>query len=124
VRDAVRGGKLASAHDVSDGGLACALAEAALGAGIGCQVDLQHLRERGCTPEEALFGEGPGGFLISGEREKLEGLAKDGVAVLQLGKVGGDCVEIAAGDRSLTVDLDASGRAWNSLGERLDGAYR
>ena len=37
VRDAVRAGKLASAHDVSDGGLACALAESAIGGGIGCQ---------------------------------------------------------------------------------------
>ena len=63
VRDAVRAGKLASAHDVSDGGLACALAESAIGAGLGCRVDLQHLRERGCSPEEALFGEGSGGFL-------------------------------------------------------------
>jgi selenophosphate synthetase-related protein len=69
VREAVRAGKLASAHDVSDGGLACALAEAAIGSGLGCEVDLQHLRERGCSPEEALFGEGPGGFLVSGERE-------------------------------------------------------
>ena len=33
VRDAVRAGHLASAHDVSDGGLACALAECAIGGG-------------------------------------------------------------------------------------------
>ncbi|MEX0973369.1 MAG: phosphoribosylformylglycinamidine synthase subunit PurL [Solirubrobacterales bacterium] len=116
---AVRAGKLASAHDVSDGGLACALAEAAIGAGLGCEVDLQHLRERGCSPEEALFGEGPGGFLISGEREKLESLAGDGVAVLPLGRVGGEAIEIAAGDRSLTVPLAEAERAWRSLGERL-----
>ena len=80
VREAVRAGALASAHDVSDGGLACALAECAIGAGLGCRVDLQHLRERGCTPEEALFGEGAGGFVLSGERERLEALAADGVA--------------------------------------------
>ena len=67
VRDAVRAGKLSSAHDISDGGLSCALAESAIGSGIGCRVDLQPLRERGCSPEEALFGEGPGGFLLSGD---------------------------------------------------------
>jgi len=115
VRKAVRAGVLASAHDVSDGGLACALAEAAIGAGIGCQVDLQHLRERGCSPEEALFGEGSGGFVISGEREKLEALAGDGVAVIPLGKVGGDAIDVAAGDRSLTVPLAAAASAWHSL---------
>jgi len=120
VRDAVRAGKLASAHDVSDGGLACALAECAIGAGLGCEVDLQHLRERGCSPEEALFGEGPGGFLISGEREKLEALAGDGVAVLYLGKVGGGAIEIAAGDRSLSLPLAAAEAAWRSLGERFE----
>ncbi|HEY8810445.1 MAG TPA: AIR synthase related protein, partial [Solirubrobacterales bacterium] len=115
VRKAVRAGVLASAHDVSDGGLACALAEAAIGAGLGCQVDLQHLRERGCSPEEALFGEGPGGFVVSGGREKLEALAGDGVAVLMLGKVGGDSIEVAAGDRSLTVPVGEAERAWRSL---------
>jgi len=121
VRAAVRAGKVASVHDVSDGGLACALAEAAIGAGLGCGVDLQHLRERGCSPEEALFGEGPGGFLISGEAEKLESLAGEGVAVLHLGKVGGETIEIAAGDRSLSLPLSEAERAWRSLGAPLTG---
>jgi phosphoribosylformylglycinamidine synthase subunit PurL len=120
VREAARAGQLSSAHDVSDGGLACALAECAIGGGIGCRVDLQHLRERGCSPEEALFGEGAGGFLLSGEREALERLAGDGVAVLHLGAVGGETIEIAAGDRSLTVALGAAEGAWRSLHERLD----
>ncbi len=120
VRQAVRAGKLSSAHDISDGGLACALAESAIGAGLGCQVDLQHLRERGCSPEEALFGEGPGGFLVSGEREKLEALVGDGVEVLLLGKVSGDAIEIAAGDRSLSLPLANVTHAWESLAEQLD----
>jgi phosphoribosylformylglycinamidine synthase subunit PurL len=122
VREAVRAGKVASAHDVSDGGLASALAEGAIGAGRGCQVDLQHLRERGCSPDEALFGEGCGGFLISGDRTKLEALAGDGVEVLLLGKVGGDAIEIAAGERAIEVPIAAARRAWTSLGERVDAA--
>ncbi len=120
LRAAVRAGRVASAHDVSDGGLACALAECAIGSGLGCEVDLQHLRERGCSPEEALFGEGPGGFLVSGERERLEALAADGVELLPLGRVGGERIEIAAGDRSLEVALGDAERAWRSLAERLD----
>jgi phosphoribosylformylglycinamidine synthase subunit PurL len=110
VREAVRAGKLASAHDVSDGGLACALAESAIGGGLGCRVDLQPLRDRGCSPEEALFGEGAGGFLVSGERAALEEIG----AVL-LGEVGGEAIEIAAGDRSLSVPLASAERAWRSL---------
>ncbi|MEX2106868.1 MAG: AIR synthase-related protein, partial [Solirubrobacterales bacterium] len=110
VRDAVRAGKLASAHDVSDGGLACALAECAIGAGTGARADLQHLRDRGCTPEEALFGEGTGGFLVSGDRSTLEQLG-----AIMLGDVGGSSIEIAAGDRSLTVPLGDAESAWRSL---------
>jgi phosphoribosylformylglycinamidine synthase len=115
VREAVRAGGLSSAHDISDGGLACALAESAIGAGLGCRVDLQPLRERGCTPEEALFGEGPGGFVLSGDAGVLEALG----AVL-LGKIGGQEIEIAAGDRSLTLPLAEAERAWRSLAAQVD----
>jgi phosphoribosylformylglycinamidine synthase len=110
VRDAVRGGELASAHDVSDGGLACALAESAIGGGIGCRVDLQPLRDRGCLPEQALFGEGSGGFLVSGDRTVLEGLG-----ATYLGEVGGTTIEIAAGDRSIEIALGGAESAWRSL---------
>jgi phosphoribosylformylglycinamidine synthase len=115
VREAVRAGRLASAHDVSDGGLACALAESAIGAGLGCRVDLAPLRERGCSPEEALFGEGAGGFLLSGERGALEEIG--GVFI---GEVGGGGIEIAAGDRSIAVPLEEAERAWRSLPDRLE----
>jgi phosphoribosylformylglycinamidine synthase len=110
VREAVRAGKLSSAHDVSDGGLACALAESAIASGLGCQVDVAPLRNRGCSPEDALFGEGAGGFLLSGDAAALEELG-----ATALGRVGGTTIEIAAGDRSLTVGLVAVESAWRSL---------
>jgi phosphoribosylformylglycinamidine synthase len=116
VRDAVRAGKLASAHDVSDGGLACALAESAIAGNIGAEANLEPLRERGCTPEEALFGEGPGGFLVSGDQATLEEL---GAALL--GEVGGEAIEIAAGDRSLAVSLAEARDAWQSLPDQAEG---
>ena len=115
VRDAVRAGRVASAHDVSDGGLACALAECSIGAGLGCHADLQHLRERGCTPEEALFGEGPGGFVLSGDRAELEALG-----AMVIGTVGGTTIELAAGDRSLIVGLTDATEAWRSLDARAE----
>jgi phosphoribosylformylglycinamidine synthase II len=121
VRDAVRAGRLSSAHDVSDGGLAVALAEAAIaspGASLGCRVDLSPLLERGCSAEEALFGEGTGGFVVSGERSALESLAASGC--LLLGEVGGSQVELVAGDRDVTVGLDAAARAWRSLAATLE----
>jgi phosphoribosylformylglycinamidine synthase len=110
VRDAIRAGKLACAHDISDGGLACALAESSIGGGLGCRVDVQPLRDRGCSPEDALFGEGSGGFLVSGERAALEALG-----ATFLGEVGGTTIEIAAGDRSIVVGLGTAESAWRSL---------
>jgi len=56
----------------------------------------------------------PGSFLFSGERGALESLG----ATL-IGETGGATLEIAAGDRSLTLDLDALRSAWRSLGERF-----
>ncbi len=115
VRDAVRAGRVASAHDVSDGGLACALAECSIGAGLGLRADLQDLRERGCTPEEALFGEGPGGFVLSGDRAELEALG-----ALVIGEVGETTIELAAGDRSLIVGVTDATEAWRSLDARAE----
>ncbi len=67
VRDGVRAGTFSSAHDVSDGGLACALAECAILGGVGIRVDLDGLVElRGASGEACLFGEGPGGFAVAG----------------------------------------------------------
>jgi phosphoribosylformylglycinamidine synthase len=115
VRQAVRDGKLSSAHDIGDGGLTCALAESAIAGALGCRVDLQPLRERGCSPEEALFGEGPGGFLLSGNREALNALG----ATL-IGEVGGSTIEVAAGDRSFTVGVGTVESAWLSLSDSLE----
>ena len=110
VRDAVRAGKLSSVRDVSDGGLACALAESAIAGRVGCSVDVQPLRARGCSPEEALFGEASGGFLLSGDRAELEA-----IGAVTIGKTGGTTIEIAAGDRSFTVGLAGVESAWRSL---------
>ncbi len=67
VRGAVRSGHAVSAHDVSEGGLAVALAESCLAAGLGAEVTLD-----GPADDIALFGEGPGaGFVVSGREADL-----------------------------------------------------
>jgi len=119
VRDAARAGAVSSVHDVSDGGLACALAECAIGGGIGCRVDLLPLLERGCTPEEALFGEASGGFVVTGAAADLESLGGGEVAVLRIGETGGGEIAIGAGDAQLTVSVGDAGQAWSSLSDRL-----
>jgi phosphoribosylformylglycinamidine synthase len=66
VHDAMRQiaaeGLAESAHDLSDGGLAAALAEASFGpGGIGARVDLHS----DCSPQLLLFHEGPSRILVS-----------------------------------------------------------
>jgi len=72
---------LSLAHDAAEGGLAVALAEAAVVSGIGAEVHL---------PEDAaqLFGEGGGQAVIACPREHVDRL--EGVPLRKLGVVGGD----------------------------------
>jgi phosphoribosylformylglycinamidine (FGAM) synthase-like enzyme len=91
VRAAVRSGDLPTAHDVSEGGLACALAECCVAGGIGARISL-------AGDEAELFGEGPGGVIVAGPREAIEALQ----AAVVIGEVGGDALEIAG---ALSVPL-------------------
>jgi phosphoribosylformylglycinamidine synthase len=107
VRRAVREGQLASAHDISEGGLACAIAESAIGGELGCRVDdLSPLLQRGCSGHEALFGEASGGFLLSGARSALASLG-----AIVIGEVGGR--ELRIGE--LSLPLAEAERAWRCL---------
>jgi len=93
VREGVRSGALASAHDVAEGGLAVALAECCLAGGVGAEVEL----ERG--GEALLFGEGAGGFLVSGSEDALAELAAR-VHARVLGTVGGERLRVVSAHAS------------------------
>jgi phosphoribosylformylglycinamidine (FGAM) synthase-like enzyme len=126
VSEGVRSGRLTAAHDMSDGGLACALAEMAIAGGAGAQLDLDPLIElRGCSGETALFGEGPGGFLLAAAAEELDALSEraagTGVDVLRLGQAGGKRLEIAAAEHDVSVALGDAETAWRSLDLALQG---
>jgi phosphoribosylformylglycinamidine (FGAM) synthase-like enzyme len=86
LRAAARAGDLASVHDISEGGLACALAECCIEGRLGARVDPPR-------SEEELFGEAPGGAIVSGPRAALEAI--EGAAVI--GEVGGDALSFAGG---------------------------
>ena len=124
VREAVREGGISAAHDVSDGGFACALAEMAIAGGIGAEVDLDDLVElRGGSGETCLFGEGAGGIVLaiseSDVAPLLERAGAAGVEAIELGSVGGDRIEIAAAERDVSVAVADAQRAWRSLADAL-----
>jgi phosphoribosylformylglycinamidine synthase len=110
VRDAVRAGELSSAHDIAEGGLLVAVAESCLAGGIGAALDLGPSDDP-CTH---LYGEGAGGFVVSGPRAALDGLAER-VPLDVLGTVGGDGLEVAIGEWHFAAGLSELREANSAL---------
>jgi phosphoribosylformylglycinamidine synthase len=108
VREAVRDGLVASAHDISEGGLAVALAECCIAGGIGASVKLDS--------EELLFGEGAGGVVVSGPPETMDQLAERAAesGFSWLGQVGGNRLVAAASDARLSISVDRLTTAFES----------
>jgi phosphoribosylformylglycinamidine synthase len=136
VREAVRSGALSSAHDIAEGGLAVALAECCLGGDFGARVSLgeeffgaegadatgREAGGSGISPDSAvaLFGEGSGGFLVSGGEDALRALGAS-VPMWTLGSVGGDVLRIEcltrAGGELIELSLSDLDQAHGALAE-------
>jgi phosphoribosylformylglycinamidine synthase len=122
VLELARSRVLRSAHDVSDGGLAVALAECcAIGRDpVGARIDLTPLLS-GAGPIDAfavLFSEAPSRVVVSAEpgaaARVLEAAATAGVPAVALGETGGGALVIHAPplhDVSVSVDEIGSRRA-------------
>ncbi|HYJ00050.1 MAG TPA: phosphoribosylformylglycinamidine synthase subunit PurL [Thermoleophilaceae bacterium] len=115
VRDAVRAGDLASAHDMAEGGVLVAIAESCLAGGIGATLDFFGGDDATYAElEPYLFGEAVGGFIVSGPRDAIDRLAER-VPTDVFGSVGGDRLELPVGDRRLSVSLDELRMAHSAL---------
>jgi phosphoribosylformylglycinamidine synthase len=112
VRDAVRSGALSSAHDIAEGGLATALAECCLDGGLGAEVVLAET----VKPLRALFGEAPGGYVVSGDYAALRALGER-VELVIIGSVSGNQLTIVAGEARIELGLGALREAHGALRE-------
>ncbi|MGA9352846.1 MAG: phosphoribosylformylglycinamidine synthase subunit PurL [Terriglobales bacterium] len=96
----IQAGLVDSAHDCADGGLAVALVECALPAGIGARVNLAG---KGLPPEFRLFGEDASRVLLSCDPvhlPRIKQVAEDfGVKADTLGETGGERLEITIDDQ-------------------------
>jgi phosphoribosylformylglycinamidine synthase len=88
----VRDGSLAGVHDVSDGGLAVALAEMAIAGEVGCKVELNF---DGCTPAEACFAEPASVVLCSVDPSETAAVTGQAAALGIPARV----IGVAAGER-------------------------
>jgi phosphoribosylformylglycinamidine synthase subunit PurL len=119
VRGAVRVGGLSSAHDLAEGGLAVALAECCLGGGVGAEVALpaDWAPTADGDPWTVLFGEGPGGFLVSGTESGVRALGRR-TPVRVLGRtVGAGALSITLAGATLSATLDELADAHGALAE-------
>ncbi|MFN0061565.1 MAG: phosphoribosylformylglycinamidine synthase subunit PurL [Myxococcaceae bacterium] len=113
IRGLVREGKVSSAHDCSEGGLGVALAECCIAESermLGAKVELPS----GSAPAHArLFGEDASRIVISyppSQRDAIQAAAKTaGVPFSEIGRVGGDALELLGHCR---VPVSALSRAW------------
>jgi phosphoribosylformylglycinamidine synthase II len=100
IREAIARGLVTSAQDVSGGGLAVALAEAAIWSGLGASVRVAVAN----SPAVELFGESPSRLVVSTPPRFAAALAllarQYGLPVEELGVVGGD---------RLTMELTGAG---------------
>ncbi len=80
VLDVIRKGWIASAHDLSDGGLAVALMEKAIFSGLGARVALEL---PGQSTTEQLFSEAQSGILLSVAPQNLE-LVQEALSGLEI----------------------------------------
>ena len=113
--EAAASGLLRSAHDLSDGGLAVALAESAILGRIGAALEL----ELGERPEKALFAEGQSRAVVSvapSDLDDLLRLAGDlGVPARRIGAVGGASLRLG---RAIELGLEIVRDAWENGLER------
>lgn len=118
IREIVAGSLAESAHDLSMGGLAVALAEAAF-RGIGAAIELP---ESPLSPEMLLFHEGPSRILLSTAHvQQVEDMAKKhGVECVRLGRTVNDGLRIRQGSTTLIdCGLQELKSTWEAALDRL-----
>jgi phosphoribosylformylglycinamidine synthase len=113
VLHAIRAGHVLSAHDLSMGGLAVALAESAIGGNVGACAEIPG----GNRLDAMLFGECASTIILETHpahtAQAIECCRQHGVAVRQIGTTGGKRLRVYIdGDRVLDADVSECGTAW------------
>lgn len=113
-------GKVLSCHDISEGGLATALCEMAIGGAIGVEVDIAHI-DASIRNDFKLFSESPARWLIE-LRDGEKFTPPSGVKLSKIGAVGGDSLMICDSEQILfeqpvsRIEEQWSRPLWNLMG--------
>ena len=134
LRALIHSGVIKSAHDCSEGGLACALAESCISQQIaretprliGAKIDLTPASADPALPrlDAVLFGESQARIVVSAAAvdavKVIERARILGIPATRLGTVGGDTLEIKVGDKTLAAPVAELHDAWwNSIARAM-----
>ncbi len=116
LTDCIDDSLVLSCHDISDGGIASALAEMTFKRGVGCGVTIVG----NLSVEKLLFSE-TGGFVLESSSENVETIkenfSKYKLDVFEIGKTGGDLIQI---NNVINISVNETKEAWtNGLREKL-----
>jgi phosphoribosylformylglycinamidine synthase len=128
VARAIRAGLVAACHDCADGGVAVAVAEMAIGGGLGAEIDLAAVHWSGAANHgraldlAVAFAESPGRFVVAVPASAAEAFA---AALGAVGMAWIGAVTAAAevtfrsrtGAAAVTIPLDQLDRAWRTRSE-------
>jgi phosphoribosylformylglycinamidine synthase len=106
----IQEGKVRACHDLSDGGLAVALAEMCFSGDMGASIDLRAMVQSGCTTDaELLFSESQSRFLLEVTKEN-SGAVENSLAGFDIARIGETVrgERIAARGLSGAIVLDVS----------------
>jgi phosphoribosylformylglycinamidine (FGAM) synthase-like enzyme len=89
---------------------------------VGAAIDIGVLAEAGLSPEEVLFSESHGRFLVSAGpgTAATDLLEKRGVPYFELGRTGGRAIRVSRRGKSLaSLGVDSAADAWSGHMGRL-----
>ncbi|PLX37207.1 MAG: phosphoribosylformylglycinamidine synthase subunit PurL [Hyphomicrobiales bacterium] len=110
VRSMIRAGHVTACHDISDGGLALALAEMAMASGLGCEVRVPN------PAHVALFAEDQARYVVTCKGSDVERIGKLAgeaeVSCISLGAVGGSNLTVAGALSISVAELRDAHESW------------
>ena len=112
VTDGIERGAIVACHDVSDGGLAVALAEMCIGGDIGAEIALGGLGKM--RSDTKLFSEGTSRWLVEVRRGKERQMPRDRFTkVTKIGYVGGESLKVTSGRTLIDQNVNAMARKFS-----------
>ncbi len=113
VRDLIENGRVDTCHDLSDGGLAAAVADMAITSGIGATLNV----DSDLPTHAVLFSETQARYLIATDAETADAIVAEastaGIAAATVGTTGGDHLDLQGGAVDIALaDIKKAHAGW------------